>query len=69
MCVPPHLDLFFILNCRGEADGGVAHEWECPQRPEEGVRSPETGITDSCELPDMHAGNETLVPRKSAMHS
>lgn len=25
----------------------------CLQRPEDGIRFPATGITDSCELPDM----------------
>ena len=25
------------------------HAW-CPWRPEEGIRSPETGVTDHCEL-------------------
>jgi hypothetical protein len=26
------------------------HVW-CPQRPEEGVRSPSSGVTDGCESP------------------
>lgn len=46
MCVPLQLTLFFILNWgQGEAGSGVAHEWECPQRSEEGIRSSEAGIT------------------------
>ena len=30
-------------------------------RPEEGVRSLRAGITGSCELPDVGAGNRTRV--------
>lgn len=29
------------------------HAW-CPQRTEEGIASPETGVTDSCEPPRVY---------------
>lgn len=29
----------------------------CPWRPEEGIRSPVTGVTGSCESPEVGAGN------------
>jgi hypothetical protein len=35
------------------------HEYTCrhPQRPDEGFRSPRTGVTGSCEQPDVGVGN------------
>lgn len=38
----------------------------CPQRPEEGVRSPEAGVTGGCGLPKVDAGNRTLDLGKSS---
>lgn len=40
---------------------------QCPQRAEEGIRSPEAGVTVSCELPSMGAGNQTWDLYKSSM--
>lgn len=34
-------------------------EWKCPGRPEEALKSPGAGVTDTCELPDMGAMNGT----------
>lgn len=35
-----------------------------PKRPEEGVRSPEAGVTGSCALPGMRAGDGTQKSRR-----
>jgi len=34
----------------------------CPQRPEEGIRSPGAGVTGGWEPSDVDAGNWTQVP-------
>lgn len=33
-----------------------------PQSPEENIGSPETGVTGSCELLDISAGNQAYIP-------
>ena len=38
----------------------------CPQRIGEGIRSPETQVTDGCELPDLGAGNPSWILCKSS---
>lgn len=35
----------------------MPYMYGCPKRPEEDIKSPETGVTGSCELPCMGAGN------------
>lgn len=32
---------------------------QCPQRLEKAAKSPEAGVTSSCELPDVGVGNQT----------
>lgn len=50
LCVP-----VFLSAC---------YMWGYLQRPED-VRTPGTGITSSCETPDIGAGNQTWVPWES----
>lgn len=44
----------FIFTCMYLC---LACVYRCPQKPEEGVRTPRDGLTGSCESPDMDAGN------------
>lgn len=43
--------------CRPGACGG----------PEEGIRSLGTGVPESCKLPDVGAGDSSLVPRRDSL--
>lgn len=45
------------------------HIVQFQQRPKEGARSPAAGVTDSCELPDVGAENQTQVICKSHTHT
>lgn len=45
--------LDFTLFAAGDGTSGLEYQW----RPEESIRSLETGITASCELPDVSAEN------------
>lgn len=40
-----------------------AHRYQ--QYPDEDIRSPGTGVTSGCELPDMSTGVKTWVPSNS----
>lgn len=46
----------FIFTCMYLC---LACVYRCPQKPEEGVRTPRDGLTGGCESPDMDAGNWT----------
>ena len=39
-------------------DECLLYVWGCSWKPEEGVRSPGSGLTDHCDLPDTGAGTE-----------
>lgn len=46
---------------------GIAYV-QCPQRPKGGIRSSEARVTCHCEVPNMNAGEQTLVLCKSSMY-
>jgi hypothetical protein len=39
----------------------ILHAFQCPWRPDEGIRAPGTGITGACELPNLDVGNSIPV--------
>lgn len=41
----------------------------CPLKSEEGVGSPGTAVTGSCELSDISDGNQTLILWKNSEYS
>lgn len=43
------MSVFYLCECR------------CPQRPEDGIRSPGTGVTNGFETPDVDTGHGTWV--------
>lgn len=43
------------------------HDCRYIQRPEEGVGIPQAGVTSGCELPEVGAGNGTLILWKNKM--
>lgn len=45
---------------------GCACECRCSQKPAEGVRSPGSVVTVSCELPSVPSGDYTVVLWKSS---
>lgn len=50
---------FNFLFCIWEWVQISTHGCKCPQRPDEGVRCPETRVSDNCQLPALGARNQS----------
>lgn len=67
LCLLYFLKIYFVVNlCLCACLPPV---YACMHKPEESVMPPWAGITESSELPNMGAGNQTLDPLREHKHS
>lgn len=57
--------LFFLIMCTYVCVWECVHECRYPQRPEEGVRFLEAGVSGDCEPVDMGTRNQTQILKNS----
>lgn len=55
-----------LSQCLSGGGVGCACGWDCPQRPEVGVRFPGARDTDNWEFPHVRSENQTAVFHESS---